>query len=74
MTAFIKSKIAAIAADIRDDRLLGLILLANLVLHLWGIGWGLPNSASWAIDSVVPHKVLVAMLHGFNSIADTSTR
>ncbi len=66
MLSFIKPGIKTVIADIRNDRALGFIILINFILHLWGICWGLPNSISWAIDTIVPHKVLIGMAHGFS--------
>lgn len=48
------------------DKWLLLILGVASVLDIWGIWWGLPNTASWAVDSSVPMTTLRGALCQFS--------
>ena len=49
-----------------DDKCLRLILAIALVLDIWAIWWGLPNTAEWDADSSVPMTTLRGALNLFS--------
>lgn len=50
----------------RADVPLLLVLALSLALNGVGLGWGLPNTMDWAIDSVAPYRVLQAAYFRFS--------
>ncbi|HSC27575.1 MAG TPA: glycosyltransferase family 39 protein [Vicinamibacterales bacterium] len=53
---------------VRDSRLgLAAVVAVGLVLHVWGIGWGLPNMPeSWAPDEFSPLRIHEAIAQRFS--------
>lgn len=43
-----------------------LLLLASLGLNAWMVTWGLPSTAGWAPDEILPSAVLDARARGFS--------
>src|SRR5262245_29689207 len=43
-----------------------LLLLVSLGLNAWMVGWGLPSTAGWAPDELLPSAVLDARARGFS--------
>ncbi|NSW56915.1 MAG: glycosyltransferase family 39 protein [Armatimonadetes bacterium] len=49
-----------------DDKWLLLILVSAMMLDIWAIWWGLPNTAEWDADSSVPMTTLRGALNQFS--------
>jgi hypothetical protein len=50
----------------RINPALAAVLALSVLMNIWGIWWGLPNTRGWAIDEVVPADVLEALGQWFS--------
>ncbi len=51
----------------RENLPVALVLVASLVFAVVGLGWGIPHTMDWAIDSVAPYRVLLAGYERFSN-------